>query len=349
MYKIAIPGVERHVPRLILIARERYADSIDMKRTLIGLTILILVVVTVHSQELGGRTLVNGETAPLVFVSLRGAQADRIETRDAAIALLRENRRRLETVAPGGMWRVDSAAQTLVGYYSGGAAVLGYRLLIKEFGTGTNPVTVDRGDLIRGTGGETVGLAPWELPERPEPVLVDGDTIEWQEIDPLLQYSRYFTPHRIEDAATGTPITEDEATMWRRSGTALRTLKSVAGARYWYVAIETTEAIADGTGYVLRVYDNRDAAGPMGEVVILIDGTSGPVILRGADGTTQLTGEYVRNERVLEVEMRRVDLESFVENVFDSEASFDVATTRRVDTRAERYSIGTVYFRDVVR
>lgn len=320
-----------------------------MKRILIGLIAIPILVGAAWTQDLGPRTLINGENAPLVYLALDGSQSDRISSREAAIELLRTNRRRLETVAPGGMWRIEDGPRTLVGYYSGGSSVVGYRLLIKETGTGSNPITVNREDIIRSTTGESVGLAPWELPERPEPVLVDGDPIEWQGIDPILQFSRYFTPSRIEDAATGDLLEEENAVLWRRAGTGIRTVKSVAGARYWYVAIETANAIGDGTGYVLRVFGDRENAAPLGELVILVDGASGPVVFRAGDGTVDLIGEYVRNDRIIEAGVRRIELESLVENLFDSPASFDVATTRRVDTRMERFSIGTAYFRDVVR
>lgn len=321
----------------------------DMKRTLIGSVVLMVCIGTVTSQDLGSRTLINGENAPLVYLSLTGTQADLIASRESAIELLRTNRRRLETVAPGGMWRIGDGPQTILGYYSGGASVLGYQLLIRAIGGGTNPVTVNRQDLIRGAAGETVGLAPWELPDRSEPVLVDGDPVEWQEIEPLLQFSRFFTPSRIEDAAAGTEITMDDASLWRRSGTAIRTVKSIAGARSWYLAIEASEEIGDGTAYLFRIYGDRDDPAPLGELVVLIDGGSGPVVLRDVAGATRLVGEYARTDRTLEVEVRRPDIELTIENVFDSSASFDVATTRRVDTRAERFSIGTAYFRDVVR
>lgn len=320
-----------------------------MKRMLIGLIILLITSALASTQDQEHRTLVNGESAPFVYAVLPGAQAATIETRETAIQLLSSNRRRLETVAPEGMWRLDEGVQTLVGYYAGGETVLGYRLIIKETQPGVAPVIVSRADLIRGTGGESVGIAPWELPVRAEPVLLDGDSIEWQEVDPLLQFSRYFVPSRIEDTATGAILSQESATMWRRGGTGVRTLKSVVGARYWYLSIETSEEIADGTGYVFRLFETRDEPTPRADVVVLVDGRSGPVALRGADGQVVLAGEYVRNARDLEIEISRVGLESEIANPFDSNASFDLATTRRVDAGTERFSLGTVYFRDILR
>lgn len=307
------------------------------------------VAAATFSQSETVRTLVNEENAPFVYLVLAGARAGEIETREAALELLRTNRRRLETVAPTGMWRIGSGVQTLVGYYAGGETTLGYRLMIKETSRGESPVYVSRVDLIHSTGGETVGIAPWELPERGEPVLLDGDAIEWREVDPLLQFSRYFEPLRVEDGSTGSEVDIDDSLLWRRGGTMVRSVRSVVGARYWYLELETETAIANGTGYLFRVFSSRDEAAPSAEVVALIDGTSGPVVVRNGDGSITLAGEYTQNDRTIEIAVLRTVLESVAENLFASDASFDVATTRRMETRSERFTLGTVYFREIPR
>ncbi len=305
---------------------------------------------SIWGQAIGQRTIVNEEQSPIVYIQLAGARAAEIGTRTAAIQLLGSGRHRLETVAPNGMWRVGTDPTTLVGYFVGGQAAVGYRLFVVELGRGDRPITISRRNLLATTTGETVGLAPWELPERAEPVLVDGNAIEWQDVDPLLRLAYFATPKRIEDGTNGSELRASQAQLWNRGGTAVITMSSAAGAQAWYVAIRTRNDISDGTAYHLRVYERRsESSVPIAEFSALVDAESGPVVLSRADGSVSLAGEYALSQDFIEIEIDRRVLEGLVDNVFRSNASFDIASSRRMESRSERFSHGTVLFSDVTR
>jgi hypothetical protein len=222
-------------------------------------------------------------------------------------------------------------------------------MLARDIAAGASPVTVTVADLIRDSGGRTVGIAPWDIPQRGEPVLLDGDLIEWQGIEPLLHRAGGGQPRRIEDAANGVEISFDEARLWTRGGTGVRTVRSIAGSRGWYLALETDTRIAGGTAYHLSIYETRLDTEPVGVFTALIDGPSGPVALSLRDRSVALAGQYTYDESALEIEIERSALESILEEPFSSEASFDLASARRIDARMERFTIGSVALREILR
>ena len=291
------------------------------------------------AQAPGARTLQNGEGAPLLFLFVPDAVTD-----DPAVVLerLQMGALNLQELAPRGMWRIPPTDGTIVGYYAGGPSAVAFRLLQRPVRAGTAVITVGAEDTI--DSGDGVGtIAPWQLPASAEPVSLDGADRDWEETVPVVRRAALADPVRIEDLASGTPRTVDESRLWQDGGSAVRTVRAQLGRDWWFVAVESSTAIADGLGVHIRAYPRRSVPSPAGEYVVLVAGDSGPVVFRAPGGRVDLVGQYVRRGRFLEFSVSRASLDRIVPDLFDREFSMDLATSYREAGEGERFSLATVF------
>lgn len=323
------------------------ADNGGMKRFVLSLFVVIVaatVCIPTMAALPPGRTMINGESAPLIYTFV--ATNEQTLDRERSIALLQEHSDALQVLAPGGMWRIPRTPGVVVGYFSGGPSAVSERIVALSIGEGIEPLVVSVDDAISGEDGR--GEA-WELPTYPEPVVLDGMDDDWSSSETLIRTGAMETPPRVEESRSGTEIAIDDAAMWRVGGTGLQTVQSVLGENGWYLAFRTSETIEDGTFYHLRIFPNRDTASPAGQVVIPIAEKSGPVVFRDPGGTVSLVGQYVRRESFVECVVARDTVDSLVPDAFERRWSIDVASSRGGGPRREHFTFGTIFLDSIPR
>ncbi len=312
-----------------------------MKVQYIPAILVALLAVDVTAQTNEGRTLVNGEGSPFVYLFLSRSEVQGETTADSQslVELLRRRSRHLNELAPHGMWRIPQSSGLVVGYFAGGPSAVSFHLVRMSVGPGRNPILVHR-DAVITEGGSPVAIAPWDLPATLEPVALDGMDSDWETIAPAVRYAAFFVPPRIENAIDGSTIEVGDTVFWQRGGTAVRTVRSTVGNEWWFTAIEAGGSIADGTAYHLRAFPDRDDGASRGEFSVVIAGESGPVVYRSEGGTVELAGQYVRRNRFVEFSIARDFLDRLAAE--DADLSFDIASSRRGPRGTERFTFGTV-------
>ncbi|MCG8477834.1 MAG: hypothetical protein MI724_01975, partial [Spirochaetales bacterium] len=151
-----------------------------MKIRCIPAIVVALLAVDVTAQANEGRTLVNGEGSPFVylFLSRSEAQTEPIADSQALVELLRRRSRHLNELAPRGMWRIPQSSGVVVGYFAGGPSAVSFHLVRMSVDSGRNPILVHR-DAVVSEDGAPVAIAPWDLPATLEPVALDGMGSDW--------------------------------------------------------------------------------------------------------------------------------------------------------------------------
>ncbi len=292
------------------------------------------------------RTIVNTERAPLVFAVVSPDRTVVPQSESSITRALNASAEDLRVVAPQGMVPVDSGKGTLVGYYAGLVSGLSYRAVVVSLPDGSTPVTIDRSRIVR-VGDSTLQLAPWDLPAYPEPVMIDGIAIDWEEERPLLSFTTTDVPVRVEAASLGETISLEESRFWRIGGTAVRHVYSQDGANRWFTAILADGPILNDTGYHLRLVTAETPQRAIGEVSILVDGRSGPVVYHSADGSLHWVGQYGKHENFIEFEVDRPSIRDHLRSLELLGAGplyVEVAASHRAGNRAERFSLGTFAF-----
>ena len=318
-----------------------------MKIRYIPAILVALLAAEVAAQTNGGRTLVNGEGSPFVYLFLPESEAHMEMTADseALVELLRRRSRHLSELAPRGMWRIPQSSGVVIGYFAGGPSAVSFHLVRMAVGPGRNPILIHR-DAVFTEGGSPAAIAPWDLPATLEPVALDGMDSDWEPVAPAVRYPAFFIPPRIENAADGSVMEVGDTVFWQRGGTSIRTMRSTVGAQWWFTAIEAGGSIEDGTAYHLRAHPDRGGEVPHGEFSVVIAGESGPVVYRAEGGTVELAGQYVRRNRFVEFSIARDYLERL--NAASPELSFDIASSRRAPGGTERFTFGSFDAREVL-
>lgn len=322
-----------------------------MKRFLSGIATGCVFLAAVSALP-DGRTVINAENVPVVYAFVPNEELPLIVSRgseppppQSAIALLQERGDELNLLAPGGMWRIPTDPGVIVGYYTGGASALTDRLVSIAVPTGREPVRIV--PYIDPAGGSATLVETWDVPDYPEPVLLDGMNDEWSEIADVARFGSMSEPPRIEDSVRGEEIEPQAARFYRVAGTGVRRVRSVLGTRWWFVAIDAGASIESGTYYHLRVFPRRDTASSAGQVVVPIDAVSGPVVFRDPTGRVSLVGQYVRRRSFVEFSIARGTIESMMPQAFDREWSIDIAASRGDDSVREHYTYGTVFLNEI--
>ncbi|MFP4210710.1 MAG: hypothetical protein ACLFR8_05675 [Alkalispirochaeta sp.] len=324
-----------------------------MNRFFLSIACVVVIVSGVSASPVE-RTIINGENLPLRYVfvprsdlSLIGFGSGESPDREDLIALLAEHGDRLQQVAPGGMWRISGDPGILVGMYSGGASGLRNRLIFRRIDAGISPITIGRDDTPLGRDEAT--LEAWEVPGESEPVILDGLDDEWRSVETVARYGAMDAPARVEHTGRGGEIPLEETTRWRVGGTGIREIASFLGERWWYVAVNTTEAIDAGTFYHARLYPDRGIASSAGQVVIPVEDRSGPVVFSASSGRVTLVGQYVRRGTFLEAAIDRNTFEELMPFAFDSEWSIDIAVSAPVSDGREHFTVSTVFLNEIPR
>jgi hypothetical protein len=71
-------------------------------------------------------------------------------------------------------------------------------------------------------------------------------------------------------------------------------------------------------------------------------------VLRAPDGRVELAGQYVRNGSFIEFSVSRELLAEFVPDPYNEQILFELATSRRVGERVERFTITTIEGRELL-
>jgi len=305
------------------------------------------------------RTIINGEDVPLRFVfvprsdlPLIGGGHDESPDRSDAIALLSDHATDLHPIAPGGMWRIAVDPGVVVGVFGGGggASSLRNRLVYLNVESGVDPVTVTIEDApFSATDGTAEA---WEIPGNPEPVTLDGLDEEWRALEPIYRHGAMEPPIRIEHAGRGVEMPVEEAVTWRVGGTGVHRITALLGERWWYLSIVATDPVAAGTFYHARLFPDRSVPSSAGQVVIPVEGRSGPVVFYDPAGRVTLVGQYVRRGDFLEAAIDRDTFEEMMPSAFDGDWSVDIASSASVAGIAgarEHFGVATIFLRDIPR
>ncbi len=323
------------------------ADMNSMKR--IVLPVLMVVVFAAWLGALpADRTIVNPEGVPLFYAfvpqreeSVIGGPEALYDDPEQLIAGIQEYTGEVRTLAPGGMWRIPSDSGVIVGYFGDGNAPVALQLVAMPVPEGTGPVEI----IPFGDG--AYRLERWEVPEFSEPIVLDGMDGEWESRDPIVRFGAMESAARIEDSVRGRLLSQDDALFWRDYGTGIRSVKSVLGAGWWYVAIDATEPIEAGTFYHFRLFPDRDTASSAGQLVVPVDDHSGPVVFRAPAGTITLVGQYVRRGTFLELSIARDTVESMMPLAFENDWSVDIASSHGDEMTREHFTWGTIFLNDI--
>ncbi len=321
-----------------------------MKRSFFAV-VCLTAVISLSVALPSGRTVVNPERDPLIYVFVPQEQLpEEFAERDtspgaAAIAfLLREYQESLDILPPGGMWRVPQERGILAGYFlpKRGADIAGqYRFVSMVLAAGGDTILVvpASGSIV----GSTTRLKQHQLPERNEPVLLDGRPEDWSGTD----FARILVtaePRRVEIAGTGREVPVIHARHWRSGGTGILRIGQVVSERRLYVSITTSEPIVRDTYYYFRLFQGDNPKKTKGDVIIPVSGSSGPVLFRGVDGSLVAVGQYALQGNFLEGEIRREYVSQFFADGRTDIESVDVAVGTGRDFDREIYTLITISF-----
>ena len=303
-----------------------------MKR-LLALVALVSLGCTTVAAQTGERTIVNSEGVPLVFVFLPDQTE---ETLDRGVSeTLRAHTAELFELAPRSMWRISERAGLIFGYFAGDGNALSSTVVRRRVSAGNTTVRISAADA-------GARMARWELPGALEPVSLDGREEDWQDLEPVLRRAALDEPVRVERATSGDQIEPDEADLWGRSGSAVRTVKTAAGRQWWFAAVESSTAFAPGTAIHLRVFPQRSRASSAGEIVVAVGEDSGPVVFRGPAGRVELVGQYVLRGSFLEFSVDQDFLFRVIPDPFDQRLTADLATSRSEGAAVEHFTLATL-------
>lgn len=313
-----------------------------------------------------GRTLINGERLLFGFIFLphQAVEGKDLSLEEDILILLRDHRDSLRMVAPEGMVPVSGQPGVLLGYFAGDSSAVSFRVARIDLEAGSLPVRVDRSQLVQTTGGRRLHLSPWDIPAWPEAIFPDGLDDDWEDISPIRSFSSIFLPPQVElrsgralsfqegadredagqerddqegiDQARILAGSDDiaSARFWRLGGTMVRHVYSHVGRDSWFLALRTEEQILDNTGYHFRL-------SPEAELVVLVDGRSGPVVYRRRGESPRWAGQYALNNRFLEIQLDRDLLGQALEQATRGETEplreISLITSHRTPSRVERF------------
>ncbi|MFP4373407.1 MAG: hypothetical protein ACLFPO_03680 [Spirochaetaceae bacterium] len=184
-----------------------------------------------------------------------------------------------------------------------------------------------------------------------EPVIIDNDFVDWDDVAPAASFSRAGAPTEAVQTRAGETRTRavEDSLYWGKAGTVVETVKLAVSSEYVYAMIETKSPIEEGAAYVLYAYDDRNRSGARYTIEIPVtDGPNGFVFLWTPDrDTPRIVGEFVREAYFLEA---RLDLSRVaggsVTGVGD--LSFDFASVYSGARVSEEFFHTTLYARDIV-
>lgn len=296
-----------------------------------------LVSVSLFAQD--ARTVVNGEPAPLLFRFLSSPASIAEAAAADLVAMLQSEPAELVLVPPQGLWQLPANGGTIVGYFAGGPSGVSYRVVRRDVTGGIEPVVINRDDLAV-VNGRSVTMTPWQLPDLPDSILVDGDSLDWEGIEPELRFGSLFRPSRIEHAVTGEEISLSEAQFWGTGGTRLFDLRMYRGVDSLYVAVQSYQDFGDGTALHLRVFDDR-AEAMLGEAVAVFDGPGGIVVIRRPGGRVTLAGRYARRGRFTEFDVRYDALAELIDGSVPRPVTLDLASSIGIGERIEQFTFAS--------
>ncbi|SIQ01717.1 hypothetical protein SAMN05920897_102225 [Alkalispirochaeta americana] len=303
----------------------------------------------------GGRTLVNGERLLFGFILLphQAVEGRDLSLEEDILILLRDHRNSLRMVAPEGMVPIPDQKGVLLGYFAGDSSAVSFRVARIDLEEGTLPVRVDRSQLVETEGGRRLHLSPWDIPAWPEAIFPDGLDDDWEEIAPIRSFSAIALPEHLEirsdlvglDPGSFSAPPEGKllgvagddiasARFWRLGGTMIRHLYSYEGRDSWFLALRTEERVLDNTGYHFQISPNA-------ELVVLVDGRSGPVVYRRQGEHPQWAGQYTLNNRFVEIQLdRRLFSQALAQagaEAGEPLRELSLVTSHRTPSRVERF------------
>ena len=321
--------------------RRDHADTVFMKRSFFAGVVLVSVfmvlpLVVVPAQPI---TVVNGEMAPFFYITVDSDVVRPDSDTEVLQQRLREHPRQIRVIAPGNMVRLDQRNEILLGYYGGDASSLAMRAVILPIPPEAPVLTVDRTSLLR-RNGQPVVFSSWDIPAQPYPIVLGAGQQQWLGADEVFSFSPVAVPRRLEDTLRGSEISLSEAVFWRVGGTAVRRVLSVGAAGAWFLRLQVEGPILDNTGYHLTLFLQEQQWRYHGELVVLVDGRSGPVAFHTADGEMLWAGQYLEREGAVELQIEG----SFLADMPPGEQiRVDLATSHRGRTRSERFVLGSFH------
>lgn len=310
-----------------------------------ALVVIFVLAAPLVSAEEATRTIRNGEMVPFFF-AVAPADHGMVPQSEAGVTrTLHAMKDHIRVIAPGGMIPMPTSAGFLVGYYADGTSALAYRAVAIPLSESTRPIDIDRSRIVR-VGGSTLQLSPWRLPAYAEPIVVDGHDTDWNGEDPLFRFDARSAPVRMYDAVAGRPLAPEEARFRRTGGTAVSELYAVPGTGHFYLALRTRTTILDNTGFHFHLLTDDSDVEEYAQFVVLVDGSSGPVVFRSPGRPFRWAGQYVIRDDFIEIEVSYAPLRDEVQRLRreageNATVYASLTTSHRVPGRAERFLLGT--------
>jgi hypothetical protein len=277
-----------------------------MKRSICTVTFLTIIAGFVFALP-PGRTMVNPEGKPLVYVFIpekdlpeEFAERDTAPSAIETAFLLREHQEQLAVIPPGGMWRIPRERGILAGYFHSenlDDETAGYPFVSMVLSSGSSSILA-----VPATGavvGSTPRLTPRQIPPLDEPILLDGLSHDWPEGESF-RLPEIEEPGRAEIAGSGREVTAGHTRHFRTGGTGVLRLAQVMGRRSWYVSLTTANPIVADTYYYFRLYQGDDRETFLGDIIVPVLGSSGPVVFRDLQGSLEAVGQYATEGDFLE-------------------------------------------------
>lgn len=211
-------------------------------------------------------------------------------------------------------------------------------------------IVVSREQLLVDANAQIVAVRPWQVNLGSEPIVLDNRYLDWEPVLPLVRFARPRAPGQfILETSDGRESAHiQRALFWRRGGTALDTLKAIAGEKALYLKMSTHNELSSGMSLLLFIYGGSGERRARYTIETPVTGRSGWVLL-WTDGVAvpSVVGNYVADTFLLEAQLRYDLLPASVAGLPLQQSFVDVATMFSGAGRHEEFYHARVYLSSI--